>query len=379
MLLARRGHRVLLVDRNRFPSDTLSTHLVAPRGVARLARWGLLDRLLGTGCPIVNPIIFDVGPVVVTGDAEPVDGRVDAICPRRIVLDQLLIEAAVAAGCEFREATSVDRLVWDDDRVAGVVTRSKNGRELTERARLVIGADGIRSRVARLVGATVYNAHPPLTGVFYTYWQGIDAHTVAFHIRDGRDIFVLPTHDDLTCVYVGWRADEFAKFRADVEANYRKTLDLVPDLADRVEQAERVAPFRGTNALPNFYRRSHGSGWALVGDAGHHKDPTTGAGMSDAFRDAELLADAIHQAFSSSASLGDTLGGYERERDSRSRHIYEWTLRSARLTDPTPLIPFFAALADDPRELTRFMSVLTGTTPFWEVLSSHNMRRVLGR
>jgi flavin-dependent dehydrogenase len=127
--------------------------------------------------PIVNPITFDAGDVAVTGNPEPGDGVSESLCPRRIILDQLLIEAAVEAGCEFREATPVDHLIWEEDRVVGITSRSRNGRELTERARLVIGADGVRSRIAEYVGATAYDEHPLLTGVFYTYWQGVERAT----------------------------------------------------------------------------------------------------------------------------------------------------------------------------------------------------------
>lgn len=202
MLLARRGYRVLLVDRARFPSDTLSTHFLQPRGAAMLARWGLLERLRDTGCPAINPIVFDAGAVSVTADAEPVGGVVQAFCPRRTILDQLLVEAAVEAGCELRAATAVDGLLWDGDRVLGIRSRGPGGRELVERARVVVGADGMRSRVARLVDATVYDRHRPLIGVFYTYWQGVEARNAEFQVRDGRHILVFPTHHDLTCIFV---------------------------------------------------------------------------------------------------------------------------------------------------------------------------------
>jgi 2-polyprenyl-6-methoxyphenol hydroxylase-like FAD-dependent oxidoreductase len=379
MLLARRGYRVLLVDRARFPSDTLSTHFLPPRGAAALARWGLLGRLRETGCPPAGPLTLDAGPVAVTGDADPVDGITDVLCPRRTVLDRLLVDAAVAAGCELRESTIVDDLVWDDGRVAGITGRLRRGREVTERARLVVGADGRRSLVARLVRAASYDRHPPLVGVFYTYWRGLGARTVTFHMRAGRHVYVFPTHDDLTCVYVSWPAPKFARFRADVAGGYQRTLELVPELAARVRDAERVAPFRGTNALPNFYRTPYGPGWALVGDAGHHKDPTVGAGMSDAFRDAELLASAIDRGWSGDASPMAALQDYERERNRQSQDIYGWALRAARLDDPAPLLPFLAAIRDDPTERTRFMSVLTGTASYRDVLGADNLQRVADR
>jgi 2-polyprenyl-6-methoxyphenol hydroxylase-like FAD-dependent oxidoreductase len=371
MLLARRGYRVLLVDRATFPSDTLSTHFLPPRGVAGLARWGLIDRLRASGARPVNPITFDAGPVAVTSDAEPVDGIAEALCPRRTILDRLLVDAAVEAGCELREATTVEELLWDGGRVAGIRARARGaggaGRGVTERARLVVGADGRHSRVARLVGAPTYDTHPALIGVFYTYWSGLPVPGVEFHVRAGRHVYLFPTHHDLTCVYVAWPAGEFDAYRADVDGNYRRTLALVPGLAERARDAERVEPFRGTNDLPNYYRTPYGPGWALVGDAGHHKDPTTGMGISDAFRDAELLASAIDQGLSGAAPLASALGGYEAERNRRSRPLYAWTLRSAALADPAPMLPLLDLIKDDPAARTRFMSVITGTVPYWEV------------
>jgi 2-polyprenyl-6-methoxyphenol hydroxylase-like FAD-dependent oxidoreductase len=196
---------------------------------------------------------------------------------------------------------------------------------------------------------------------------------------DGRHGYVFPTHGDLTCIYASWRAREFSAIRCGVERHLMRSLELVPDLAERVTAGERVTQYLGTNALPNFYRRPYGPGWALVGDAGHHKDPITATGMSDAFRDAELLAGAVHDGLSGDTPIRDALGGYELERNRRSRHIYQWTLHAAALADPTPMAPFLKAIAGDPVERKRFMSVVAGTVPFGEVLGAENQRRMLGQ
>src|SRR5262252_74108 len=97
MLLARKGHRVLLLDRAEFPSDTLSTHYIHQPGVARLARWGLLDQVVAGGCTPVREAIFDPGPFTLTGTPPPADGHADAYAPRRTVLDAILLEAAAKA------------------------------------------------------------------------------------------------------------------------------------------------------------------------------------------------------------------------------------------------------------------------------------------
>src|SRR5688572_22601793 len=156
MLLARKGYRVLLVDRATFPSDTLSTHVVQPHGVARLARWGLLDRLIASGCPPTHTYAFNFGPLAITGSPGTADAPV-AYCPRRTVLDKLLVDAAVAAGAELREAFAVDEVLVSDGRVTGIRGHGKDGANVVERAPLVVGADGRHSLVARAVSPEIYN------------------------------------------------------------------------------------------------------------------------------------------------------------------------------------------------------------------------------
>src|SRR5438045_803498 len=156
MLLARQGYRVLLLDKASFPSDTLSTHYIHQPGVARVKRWGLLDRVAASNCPPVRRQMLDVGPFAVVGSPPPVDGVADGYAPRRTVLDQILVEAAVAAGAELREHFSMDDLVTDGGRVVGIRGRAVGGGTVTEKARIVIGADGLHSMVARSVQAATY-------------------------------------------------------------------------------------------------------------------------------------------------------------------------------------------------------------------------------
>src|SRR5262245_44588819 len=151
MLLAQKGHRVLLVDKSGFPSDTLSTHYIHQTGIARMKRWGLLDALAATGCPPVSRMTFDMGPLVLEGSPTPSIGVGDGYAPRRTVLDKVLVDGAVAAGVDLREHFSVQSLLHDGDRVTGVRGRSVGGPTVNEEARIVIGADGLRSLVARSV------------------------------------------------------------------------------------------------------------------------------------------------------------------------------------------------------------------------------------
>jgi hypothetical protein len=235
MLLGRKGYRVLLVDRDIFPSDHMSTHWIHQPGVARLERWGLRERLAATGCPPITSINMDLGPFALRG-TPPAGDVAEAYCPRRTVLDKLLVDAAVESGVELREQFSVQNLVWDGDRVSGITGRSAIGTTVTEQARIVIGADGVHSLVARQVEAPTYNTKPTFACAYYSYWSGVPLDGVEFYPRQHRGFGVLPTHHGLTAIIVGWPHDEFHTYRADIERNFLKTLELAPAFAERVRR-----------------------------------------------------------------------------------------------------------------------------------------------
>jgi flavin-dependent dehydrogenase len=358
MLLAQKGHRVLLVDRASFPSDTLSTHYIHQPGVARLRRWGLLDRLIATGCPPSRQLVFDVGPFALTGTPVPSDGVAEGYAPRRTVLDALLVDAAAEAGAEVRTGFPVDELVCEDGAVVGI--RSGDG---VERARIVVGADGRNSFVARSVSATSYDERPGLACAYYTYWGGIEDGDVELYPRERRMVMGgAATNDGLRIVIVFWPKEEFHAVRADVERSFHAALALAPPLAERLATGERADRFYGAGDLPFYYRRPFGPGWALVGDAGYHKDPITAQGITDAFRDAELLADALHDGFRGSRSLDDALADYERIRNQETRDLYELTYEFASLTPPTvQQQALFESLRGDPEQMNRFLGTVAGT------------------
>ncbi len=329
MLLARAGHRVALADRASFPSDTMSTHCLWQRGAARLRAWGLLGRLRARGCAPIREITFDAASVQVSGIGPPVAGQTDTYCPRRTVLDALLAEAAAESGADLLENFMVSDLLWSEGRAVGVRGHRRGVPDVSLRAAVVVGADGLHSTVARRAGARAYQEHPPLTAVYYSYWSGIHDLGASFHARPGRLILVWPTNDDLTCIYVAWPRQEFHKVRQNVAGCFQSALELVPGLREAVASGHREARFTGTADLPNLYRQSAGPGWALAGDAGHHKDPSTGMGISDAFLSADLLAQAIHDGLAGHQPMDDTLACYQQRRDLHTANGFRLTLHTA--------------------------------------------------
>jgi 2-polyprenyl-6-methoxyphenol hydroxylase-like FAD-dependent oxidoreductase len=366
-----------MVDRARFPSDTISTHILHPPGVASLRRWGLLDRLVATGCPPIHTYAVDLGPFTLTGspgtDEDPV-----AYGPRRTVLDKLLVDAAAEAGVEVREGFTVSEVVVDDGRVTGVRGHGGNGRTVTERARVVVGADGRHSLVARATKPEQYHEKPQLLCGYYTYWSGLpmDGHFQTW-VREYRGFAAWPTNDDLTVVIGGWPFAEFEANKRDIEGNYLKMLELAPEFAERVHAATREARFVGT-AVPNWFRKPYGPGWALVGDAGYNKDFITGHGMHDAFRDAELCASALDQAFMGQLPFEAAMGDYQATRDRQVLPMYELTTEFATLEPPPPeQQQLFAAMHGNQEAMDGFARVLGGVTSPAEFFSEENVGRIL--
>jgi 2-polyprenyl-6-methoxyphenol hydroxylase-like FAD-dependent oxidoreductase len=379
MLLARRGYRVLLVDRASFPSDTLSTHQVQVPGVARLARWGLLDRVVAAGTPATRHVRFDPGPVVLEGHFPAFDG-VDALySPRRTVLDTILVEAARAAGAEVREGFVVDEVVMADGRVTGVRGREKGGAAVTETARLVVGADGKHSPVAKAVQPATSHEKPALSVGYYTYWADVPVAGGEVYGRDRRLLGVWPTNDGLVLTYVAAPVAEFHAYRADIEGTMLAAFDRCGDVGERIRAGKRADRFYGSADLPNLFRKPYGSGWALAGDAGLVMDPITGQGIGDAFRDAELLVEAIDAGFGDRQPLDEALAGYERRRNEAALPMYEFTTQLASFAPPkAEELTLFTSLAGKQAEIDRFFGVITGAVPIPEFFSPKNLVKIVG-
>lgn len=329
-MLARDGLRVCLVDKDRFPSDTLSTHGIQPTGIQVLERLGVLDSLLKLAPPIVRlRMVFDDASVPV--DFVAITGG-PGLGVRRIALDEILVNAAAEAGAEVRTQTAVTGLVTAAGRVAGVSTTAG---EL--RAPLVVGADGTRSTVARMVGAREYNQTPNGRVFMWTYYEADPTGGEMWIGKiDDHTYLGLPTDGGLTLVGVCPSIGRRDEVRADREGVYEAGLRAWPELHAGVEGARREGPVRTMANLNGFFRPSAGPGWALVGDAGHFKDPTPGQGIADALRQSEKLAAAIERA------LGDGYGNADeilrewwRWRDRDAWEMY-WLAQDMGAAGPTP-------------------------------------------
>ena len=376
MLMARKGYKVLVVDKATFPSDTISTHLIHPPGVAALKRWGLLDRVLATGCPPIDTYAFDLAPCTISGTPGTADSPV-SYSPRRTVLDKLLVDAASEAGAEIREGFTVEELVIEDGQVIGVRGHGRGGRTVTEYARVTIGADGRYSFVAKALRPEQYHEKPKLQVSYYTYYSDLPMNgRYETSLRPDRGFAAWATNDDLTLVIGGWPFAEFEENRKDVEGNFLETLEVAPAFAERVRAARREERFAGA-AISNYFRKPYGPGWALVGDAGYNKDFITAHGIQDAFRDAELCAAALDETFSGVRSFDSAMGGYQSTRDAQVLPMYELTCQLATLEPlPAEMQQLLSAIHGNQEAMDGFARTVAGVTSPAEFFSSENVARI---
>ena len=341
MLLARAGLRVLCVDRARAGADTVSTHALMRAGVLQLARWGLLDAVRDAGTPPVRRIAFHYGDEEVAVSLKP-GGGVDALyAPRRTLLDPLLAGAARDAGAVVRHGSTVTGLLrGPDGRVTGVVVRGPDGRERSERAPLVIGADGRSSLVAGAVAAPLQFAGHEASEVLYAYWADLPVGGYTWCYAPGVSSGAIPTNDGLTCVFVGGRPETV---RSLVDAEGRATaMELLTGrgpLGAPMAGARRIGNIRHVRGAPGHLRTPYGPGWALVGDAGYWKDPLSAHGMTAGLRDAELLARAVLRAPHPGRAQDEALADYAAQRDALSLPMlrvvervaaHDWTMPEVR-------------------------------------------------
>jgi 2-polyprenyl-6-methoxyphenol hydroxylase-like FAD-dependent oxidoreductase len=378
MLLAKHGHKVLLVDRATFPSDTMSTLVLQTAAMNALKRWGLLEAVAASGCTPIRQWRWSLDDFVLEGFPWSPEGWDHGFAPRRTVLDTILVKAAVAAGAELREGFVFEDVVRDGaGAVTGVRGRSGGGATLSESARIVIGADGLHSKVADAVKAERYYDKPTLQFGYFSFFSGVGGEVMDSRASEGSTCVLVPTNDQCTLVFAGGKAERFSAFKADVEGSFLRALDAC-GLGERVRAGKQEERFTGTAGVPTFFRQSFGEGWALVGDAGYTKDPITGQGIADAFRYAEKLADAVHDGLTGKRPMAEALEQYQTERDWTSMPFAEWTYRLSALKPVSERVkPVLRAVQKSREQMARFMGLNSGTVSPAEFFDPANVERLL--
>lgn len=347
---------MLAIDRGHYGSDTVSTHALMRAGVLQLSRWGVLEAIKKAGTPVVRSTSFRYGDEIVTVPIKPQRDMDGLYAPRRTVIDRVLVDAAQQAGAAFSfETQLVDLMRADNGRVRGVRIKDGHDQERQVSADLVIGADGVRSTVARLVGSERYRTGRHATGVVFSYWSGPQFDGYQWYYNPGVSAGAIPTNDGLTCIFASVPQSRFHEtMKQGTDAGYRQVLkECTPDLAVIVEQSEQVEKYRGFSGEIGFFRQSFGPGWALVGDAGYFKDPLTAHGITDAFIDAELLAQAAVEGTEAA------FAGYQSARDRLAVEHFEVTDAVASFEWDLPKVQqLHRALSDEMKketlEVTRF-------------------------
>ncbi|HEX6153523.1 MAG TPA: NAD(P)/FAD-dependent oxidoreductase [Solirubrobacterales bacterium] len=343
--LAEQGWSVLLVDREPPPANVLSTHCLFPNTLARLAELGAMERIEAEHR--VNLIGYGIRTLghEVSGEFTPIGGFDRAATITRPVLDKALLEVAVAAGAETRFGEKVTGLIGAgtaEDPVRGVVL--EGGEEIE--ARWVFGADGRASTVASLLGL---EKERPLAGemaFMFGYWRGLPPSDRFFiDVIESGSLAWSPCEDDLSLLILGIDPE---LTRGDATKRQLTFLEGVRKFEDWFDSewlagAEQVGPIQlaPETMLRGFFRRATGPGWALVGDAGHFKNPSTAQGISDAIEQALHVANEV-------TGPGESLDGYEAWRDHRAREHYEWSFDFAKFPKPEVAGPVFAGLTTDP-------------------------------
>lgn len=337
MLLARQGHRVLLLDKDQFPSNKMSTHFMKRAGVAFLDKWGVLDQVATCGAPIVNKWDYNYEGIRIVGQGKAIAGIQNEYAVRRLELDQILIEAAQKAGAHHHAGFRVTDLIWSDERVVGIKgTEGDKTQAIT--ASIVIGADGLQSTIARKVNSQKVVDLPTLNCGYYAYFSGMPVqHALESHqFKNKRLLITFPTNDDLHVVFLFWPSELARSVRSDLQKTFFDTLKLAPSLLERVRDGQQESQFFGTPLFSNFMRKSWGAGWALIGDAAMHRDPITAYGMSNAFADADLISKSVNAFLSGDQSFDEALNEYEEQRLRCQTPPFQATVEAARMHAYSP-------------------------------------------
>ncbi len=337
LLLGQRGHRVLMVDRDTFPSDTLSTHFMARNGVEALERLGVLGDVEAAGFRRITRTRTWVDDCLFEGPAGPPGAY--SLAPRRDVLDSTLIRHAVERGrVEFQERTYAEGLIEENGRIVGAVLRSSGGVSRPARARWVVGADGKYSKIAEWVKAETYELVPAQRPGYYGYFHGFTSlpdTTVELIFAHDQVGFVFPMRPDEHCLALEVQPEDYEAFRANPRAAFEQRFGALPGMAARMEGAQLEGKLQGTRGIENVLRTPCGPGWALTGDAGYLRDPITGTGIEDTLTQSFLLADALDSALRGD-DWGASMRAFHHKRDAAMLPGYRWTIAALQLRDAPP-------------------------------------------
>jgi len=336
LLMGRRGYRVLLVDRDGFPSDTLSTHFMAPVAVGALARLGVLADVEAAGFRRLTRTRTAIEDCVLEGPIGPPSTY--GLAPRRDVLDATIVQHATRSGVEFRDRTTAEGLITADGRVVGATLRTAGAAAEAVQARVVVGADGKFSPVARWVRAAAYHEVPALRPAYYGYFLGLQPLPEAcleIFYTPGQIGFVFPMQPGVDCLALEVQPDDFHTFQSAPLETFMSRFTRLPGMAARLADVKLEGKLLGTRGVENYFRTPYGPGWALTGDAGYCRDPSTGSGIADSLEQSFLLGDALDAALSGGdwdASLAD----FQRQRDALLMPTYQATLSYTRGPEAVP-------------------------------------------
>jgi len=319
--LGKLGKNVLLLDKNSFPSDTLSTHHMSH--IDYLKKLGVLDKVESKGLRKINRMRTYIGQSFIEGPRSSY-----AIIPKRDHLDHILLEEAKRyEGVSFQPSTTVRNLLWEGDKVVGVSVDHKLGSS-SYYGDLVVGADGKYSNIAKWAAAEKYHNQGALRPVLYGYYEGVEplAEPVTeIFLHEGRIGFLFPMEQGRDCLGLEVHPDEFKTMMKDPQAHFESMYKRLYGMERRLAGASLQGKIIGTSGMPNFFRQAYGKGWALIGDAGHSKDPSTGLGINDAFMQAFLLAESI-QLYEEGESWEQVMRIFQEKRDAQLLPGFQLTL-----------------------------------------------------
>ncbi|SFG36179.1 Dehydrogenase (flavoprotein) [Duganella sp. CF458] len=389
--LARKGYKVLMVERDTFPRDTNSTHFIWPRGMSYLNRLGVAGKVLEQ-TPSFKQLEVSIEGISLHGGV-PVqavkdrfiklhgndDGVVDYYSgPRRFYLDKVLLDEARASGVDVREATTVQSLIVEDGQVVGVRGNGPNG-ALLARARVVVGADGRMSQFAGMVGAEKTVVREKSTFAYYGYFSGIDKPELCIHKRGRFGTAIFPTMEDRHLVLVYGPTAWWSDFSKDPEANFHKTYRYVaPEVADLVAQGKRVEEFKAMGRMVAYHRQTYGKGWVLVGDACSFKDQWTAMGITHSLRDAELVTGYLDRVLKHEVPFEQAMAEYHEVRQADYEDYWGFVCDGAECNPYTrEHLEFFHAIQADQSKVDHFMGQVGDTIPFSRAIALDGETRAL--